>query len=647
LFSEIPHFDYAFIGMGCANSLILMELHSKGLLANKRIVVYEPAQKIANDRTFCFWLSPDELKASGLDKLVSHSWPAVKVNELEAQTLADKNYYYLRSDILYAYIKDLLMQYQCVWKDESLEGYPEKLGQLIFDSRPPLFLPIKKYEVALSQSFYGWLVQTDRAIFDASAFTMMDFNIPQNGQTQFLYVLPFDENTALIEPTRFGKDPITEDEASVLIEHFLSDQQTTFRILEKEKGCIPMSSVTLSEPVGLANWIRTGAGSGQLKPSTGYSFVRSLTDAQQIVASIQKQSKIITRRKSAARFAFYDRLLLQILGQKPQLGKRIFTQLFNRNKARNVLDFLDEQTALVQELRLMSSLPIRPFVGAAIKDILFRFLVHVQRGNMAIYMTLVLCFLQFYQLAAWSNLILFLGLFAVGLPHGALDHLPNFTFKSTRFWLFIGQYLCLGASMLLLWFFSPAMALILFLLYTAWHFGQADFEYWKQKAGLYSFLWGLLVLVFVLFGHLEETLSILKQMGIQLHLRQLALENVKLIWLSFALLSLFVFRKTTLTSKLAETLLLLFIGLWLPLLPAFGCYFIFQHSVHGWAHLKHNMEFSHFQLWTRALPFTIGSLFLFGIYFTMVTQPNWGQVFIFLSALSLPHVVYMHKSYRN
>ena len=84
-------FDYAFIGMGCANSLILMELHSRDMLTNKRIVIYEPAQKVANDRTFCFWLEPDKLKALALDQLVTHSWSSVKVNALEAQSLAGKN----------------------------------------------------------------------------------------------------------------------------------------------------------------------------------------------------------------------------------------------------------------------------------------------------------------------------------------------------------------------------------------------------------------------------------------------------------------------------------------------------------------------------------------------------------------------------
>ncbi|MFM7644122.1 MAG: hypothetical protein ACKO5N_04960, partial [Sphingomonadales bacterium] len=93
----LSSFDYAFVGMGCANSLILMELHRLDMLANKRIVIYEPAQKIANDRTFCFWLEPEQLQLLQLDKLVSHRWFSVKVNDLPAQTLNGKAYFYLRA----------------------------------------------------------------------------------------------------------------------------------------------------------------------------------------------------------------------------------------------------------------------------------------------------------------------------------------------------------------------------------------------------------------------------------------------------------------------------------------------------------------------------------------------------------------------
>ena len=72
---ELPY-DYAFIGMGCANSLILLELDRAGLLAQKRILVYEPEQKKGNDRTFCFWLEPNVLQDAGLEH--TYRWFAGK-----------------------------------------------------------------------------------------------------------------------------------------------------------------------------------------------------------------------------------------------------------------------------------------------------------------------------------------------------------------------------------------------------------------------------------------------------------------------------------------------------------------------------------------------------------------------------------------
>lgn len=633
--------------MGCANSLILLELHRLGMLAGRNIIIYEPLQKVANDRTFCFWLEPEKLEAAQLIDLVSYSWSAVRVNEQDPQQLESKKYFYLRSEALYAKVRTLLSQYTHNWVSTEFGGVQTDLATWVFDSRPPKFAHKEKGAVFIDQSFYGWFIKTEHAVFDAEVFTMMDFSIEQAGHTQFLYILPFDSQTALIEPTRFGSERISEQEASALILAYLAERNTNFQIIEKENGCIPMCSAPLQMEHLPSQWLRTGAGSGQLKPSTGYSFVRALTDAQQITASILAGHSPPQRRKSPGRFTFYDRLLLQILSRTPQRGKEVFGLLFKKNKATDVLHFLDEQTTLGQELRIMSTLPIFLFLKAAFKDIVFSLFNQFSKLSIGLLSTLICILFEQLDLQSINDVFLIFGLLIIGLPHGALDHLPLQVHSVKKMSKFIISYLGISALILVVWWLQPLVALGCFIVYTAWHFGQADFEYWKQKAGLYSFLWGLLVLVFVLFGHLEETLSILKQMGIQLHLRQLALENVKLIWLSFALLSLFVFRKTTLTSKLAETLLLLFIGLWLPLLPAFGCYFIFQHSVHGWAHLKHNLEFSNFQLWTRALPFTIGSLFLFGIYFTMVTQPNWGQVFIFLSALSLPHVVYMHKSYRN
>ena len=632
--------------MGCANSLILMELQRNGLLEQKRIVVYEPEHKKANDRTFCFWLTPEQLFEAGLEQLVSHSWSAVQVNDLAAQSLEGKRYYYLRADALYAHASQILSQYQVTFHAELLKAYPSELAHFVFDSRPPHFELNTSLDVQISQSFYGWLVKTSAPIFDAEVFTMMDFSIAQHGQTQFLYVLPFDSRQALIEPTRFGQAHISEQDAAAVITNFLKEKHTAFEILEKEQGCIPMCSAPLKNEKLPLNWFRTGAGGGQLKPSTGYSFVRSLTDAQHIVASIRLKVSKFKRRKSPVRFAYYDRLLLKILAQKPHKGKEIFTKLFRHNEASKVLNFLDEQSTPLQEIRLMSTLPILLFVNAAFTDLWAKVAILLKKRSLALYVTFACLLLQQFHLGVFMNAILLVGLLAIGIPHGALDHLYTVSDQLRIPWKFIGIYLGLGLLILLLWWLFPPAALLVFLTYTAWHFGQADFEIWNLSSGLKSFFWGSMALAIILASHWTETTLILKEMGITIpHIYGSEMES-DYLWQILLLITLFLPKQVLQFSK-KETFLMFIMGAWLPLLPAFGCYFIFQHSVHGWLHLRQKLSMSHQKMWFQALPFTIGALLLFSAYLYFTQEPNWGQVFIFLSALSFPHVYYMHKSYRK
>jgi hypothetical protein len=52
------------------------------------------------------------------------------------------------------------------------------------------------------------------------------------------------------------------------------------------------------------------------------------------------------------------------------------------------------------------------------------------------------------------------------------------------------------------------------------------------------------------------------------------------------------------------------------------------------------------QRWIQALPFTLGACLLFGVNANLGSF-TWGQVFIFLAALSFPHVVLMATLYRR
>jgi hypothetical protein len=94
-----------------------------------------------------------------------------------------------------------------------------------------------------------------------------------------------------------------------------------------------------------------------------------------------------------------------------------------------------------------------------------------------------------------------------------------------------------------------------------------------------------------------------------------------------------------------SSIVLLILGIKLPLLIAFSIYFIFQHSIQGWNKLRSVTKRSSLSLWYNALPFTLGSLLLFFVGYVWIENISWGYVFIFLSALSLPHVYLMNKTY--
>ena len=86
------------------------------------------------------------------------------------------------------------------------------------------------------------------------------------------------------------------------------------------------------------------------------------------------------------------------------------------------------------------------------------------------------------------------------------------------------------------------------------------------------------------------------------------------------------------------------------LLLTFGLYFIFQHSRIGWMHLKNELNQSHLEMFKNALPFNIGAIFLYIIaiyYFNLAPEKSIAYFFIFLSAISFPHVICMHLFYKK
>jgi Brp/Blh family beta-carotene 15,15'-monooxygenase len=98
-------------------------------------------------------------------------------------------------------------------------------------------------------------------------------------------------------------------------------------------------------------------------------------------------------------------------------------------------------------------------------------------------------------------------------------------------------------------------------------------------------------------------------------------------------------------------LLLLLLGSLVPLTAAFGLYFIFQHSINAWGHLKNGLSTNNISLYKKALPYTIGAVLFFMVIVVLYNKLRIDYeniiplFFIFLACISLPHVILMHGFY--
>jgi len=658
--------DYLFSGAGASATLLLLNMEKQGLLQDKKILIIDPDTKHNNDKTYCFWSEQNEPLTLLCRNLISHQWDEVSVNRNIKESLLPKKYFHISSIDVYKELRRIINQYNF----QRIEGSVIEMitiengvkvitdssvweSSLVFDSRPPKYLPPKNDDTHLLQSFIGYVITTDDPILNTNCMDLMDFNVDQLGATQFMYVLPLGEGKILVELTRFGIEAITQKEANSVLDLYITQRFGNFQILDIEIGCIPMSTADISVEY-LPGVIAIGGRAGAVKPSTGYAFKNMFNHAERLADSLKRNIKpaVIT---DSSRFRFYDRLLLLILTKQPSQGKPIFEALFKKNEIKNVFLFLDEKTTLVQDIRIFLTLPIKPFlkaVGWVVSSRMQRILIPF------ILLLLSLLFLLLFktapQLFNFVQITMFTaGMFLVGIPHGAVDHLlETGNFKSRIKPGFVIKYIGLALFNLVIWIFFPTVALLFFIGYSAWHFGQNDWREWQPNDinSLKNYIWGIFIFGIILCGHITETNTILDNMNVfKIPLSDIEGKIVSAL-IVFVAIAWAVFEKRW---RMIFSSLMLLVSIELPLISSFGLYFIGQHSLNGWSHLKQGMSVDNKSLYLKALPFTIGALVLFAAFIYLLrnnylTEFNESLItifFVFISCISFPHVMVMNRFY--
>lgn len=373
-------YDIAVLGGGLAGLSLLYHLEKAGKLAGKSVLLVDPeGRKSAHDRSWSFW----EDGEGPFEELVYHRWPAVSVHNQEKSLdlpLGDFNYKLIRSTEFYEHVNTLLDENQNIERVKaraenvqargeevtfSVEGTTVVTG-LAFSSLPLHLRPRQISQPYLDQHFRGWFITTNEDTFDPDRAALMDFRTEQHGETRFLYVLPFGKRRAMVEVAIFSNNHLQRQEYDAILEAYIRDHWTAagYTIDHTEEGNIPMTTYPFSTRDG--NLIYIGMRGGATRPSTGYTFYGLQRQLSVLAREFPRLDKLQTW---STRHLLYDDTLLRILRDGQLRGDDLFVDLFAANPPERVLAFLNGETSIAQELRLMSTTNIGVFGKAFVQAV--------------------------------------------------------------------------------------------------------------------------------------------------------------------------------------------------------------------------------------------------------------------------------------
>jgi lycopene beta-cyclase len=367
-----PRYFYVIIGGGLAGLQLARQLSRDVFFKGKKIAIIDSDFSMPV-KTWCFW----EKGKGKWDDLLTKSWNKGKFISSEENIdlqLSPYTYKMIKAKYYHQKLQDEIEESGDIEfiTDEirkidpvtmKAKGLKKSYGAThFFDSRvDPSYLESKKH-TTIFQHFKGWEVETEKPVFTPNSFTMMDYRIKYPDATAFTYILPFTEKKALVEYTFFSPF-LTEDKVydEMLQQYFEKILKTKdFKIKSTETGVIPMTDFPFDK-ANTEQITKIGTGGGWVKPSTGYSFKNTEKRIGKIIENI-KSGKLPGENLINYKFRKYDAIFLDVLAQNNQKGEEIFTKFYNKNSPQDIFRYLDEETSVSEDLKIMLSLYSFDFV---------------------------------------------------------------------------------------------------------------------------------------------------------------------------------------------------------------------------------------------------------------------------------------------
>ncbi|MEN0048380.1 MAG: Brp/Blh family beta-carotene 15,15'-dioxygenase [Bacteroidota bacterium] len=257
-----------------------------------------------------------------------------------------------------------------------------------------------------------------------------------------------------------------------------------------------------------------------------------------------------------------------------------------------------------------------------------------------------------------------------GIPHGAIDHVLHQKFtkqkKPSNTKQFITWYVLCMLAYLAIWILVPFKALLLFIALGVYHFGQEFMEeLGLEKHSKISFLlWGSTILLMPMLYNYADTVAYM-QTALGAELPEFSDRTSIILSLSIPIISIVHFSILYQKNQIAKakfSQILLHIIAWtiiflsVPFLVGFTLYFVLFHSINSMDHQyrsltklsgKYNLKQYFKDVSILTLVSYLGIIFLF----LVLDLENWQHLtlymLIFISVLTLPHMLVFEEFYEN
>ncbi|MCD0490234.1 hypothetical protein LPB86_18480 [Pedobacter sp. MC2016-14] len=367
--------DIIISGGGMAGLSLLYRALKEGLWHDKHIVVVDKHSKQNNDKTWSFW----KKEQTDFDEIISHSWNDLLFYSNSGKQLhldaAPYTYCTIRSLDFYNFVLAYLKTFPNVsfYLDEVRSWYHKDqqsflhtaryqfAGEFLFNSiyQKPVLHSHSQYFL---QHFKGVIIQLNEPTRLRAAH-LMDFRTSQEHGTTFFYTLPLSESVIFVEYTIFSKSLLRPAEYDAKIETYINDELniTQYKVIEEEFGAIPMTDHMFNRFDG--SIVNIGTAGGDTRASTGYTFINTQKTISKILHSLKQHGHASFGAETIAlKQQLYDSTLLNVLDGNRYQGHQLFYDLFKGTPASTIFSFLDAETSIFEDLQIMKSLRVAPFL---------------------------------------------------------------------------------------------------------------------------------------------------------------------------------------------------------------------------------------------------------------------------------------------